>query len=133
MGGRADQLLAQRLRPTPSLHRTPAGLRRRLPCFGRRHRHHPCTAAGRMVLLPLGHPAKITTHPLTYWRTLLGEPLDEVERRLSDLPPAVVDGEGVAPVRHHHELRHGPVAPLPLVGGVRDRPRHRVVLLTLDE
>src|SRR3954463_15097269 len=71
MGGRADQLLAQRLRPTPSLHRTPAGLRRRLPCFGRRHRHHPCTAAGRMVLLPLGHPAKITTHPLTYWRTLL--------------------------------------------------------------
>src|SRR4051812_48042907 len=71
MGGRADQLLAQRLRPTPSLHRRPAGLRRRLPCFGRRHRHHPCTAAGRMVLLPLGHPAKITTHPLTYWRTLL--------------------------------------------------------------
>src|SRR3954447_22702337 len=71
MGGRADQLLAQRLRPTPSLHRTPAGLRRRLPCFGRRHRHHPCTAAGRLVLLPLGHPAKITTHPLTYWRTLL--------------------------------------------------------------
>src|SRR3954449_3301389 len=71
MGGGADQLLAQRLRPTPSLHRTPAGLRRRLPCCGRRHRHHPCTAAGRMVLLPLGHPAKITTHPLTYWRTLL--------------------------------------------------------------
>src|SRR3954447_26377819 len=71
MGGRADQLLAQRLRPTPSLHRTPPGLRRRLPCFGRRHRHHPCTAAGRMVLLPLGHPAKITAHPLTYWRTLL--------------------------------------------------------------
>jgi hypothetical protein len=24
-----------------------------------------------MVALPLGHPAKITTHPLTYWRTLL--------------------------------------------------------------
>src|SRR3954453_20047880 len=71
MGGRADQLLAQRLRPTPSLHRTPPGLRRRLPRPGRRHRHHPCTAAGRMVLLPLGHPAKITAHPLTYWRTLL--------------------------------------------------------------
>src|SRR4051812_44436689 len=71
MGGRADQLLAQRLRPTPSLHRTPPGLRRRLPRPGRRHRHHPCTAAGRMVLIPLGHPAKITAHPLTYWRTLL--------------------------------------------------------------
>jgi hypothetical protein len=23
---------------------------------------------GRLAPLPLGHPAKITTHPLTYWR-----------------------------------------------------------------
>src|SRR3954451_15907517 len=31
------------------------------------------------------------------------------------------------------KLRDGPVAPLPLVGGVRDRPRYRVVLLALDD
>jgi hypothetical protein len=27
---------------------------------------------GRLAPLPLGHPAKISTHPLTYWRGLLG-------------------------------------------------------------
>ena len=45
----------------------------------------------------------------------------------------MVDREGVASVRDLHDLRHGGVAPLPLVGGVRDRPRHRVVLLALDD
>ena len=34
-----------------------------------RHRHDRCPAPGRLVPLPLGHPAKITTHPLTYLRT----------------------------------------------------------------
>src|SRR5262249_20234927 len=52
-----------------------------------------------------------------------GEPLDEVERRLGDLAPAVVDREQAASVRDLHYLRHPGVAPLPLVGGVRDRPR----------
>src|SRR5262245_35687434 len=63
----------------------------------------------------------------------LGEPLDEVERRLGDLAPAVVDREGVASVRDLDDLRHGGVASLALVGGVRDRPRHRVVLLAVDD
>jgi hypothetical protein len=63
----------------------------------------------------------------------LREPLDEVERRLGDLVPAVVDREGVASVRDLHDLRHCRVAPLPLVRGVRDRPRHRVVLLAVDD
>jgi transposase len=57
-------------RPAAPLHRTTPRLRRRLPRPGRGHRHHPCPAAGRVVALPLGHPATITTHPLTYWRTL---------------------------------------------------------------
>src|SRR2546427_10693272 len=59
----------------------------------------------------------------------LGEPLDEVERRLGDLAPAAVDREGVASVRDLHDLRHGGIAPLPLGGGGRERPRHRVILL----
>jgi hypothetical protein len=45
----------------------------------------------------------------------LGEPLDEVECRLGDLAPAVVDREGVAPVGDLRDLRDGGVAPLPLV------------------
>jgi hypothetical protein len=63
----------------------------------------------------------------------LGKPFSEGERDLGDATPAVVDREGVAPVRDLHDLRHGGVAPLPLVGGVRDRPRHRVVLLAVDD
>src|SRR5262245_25388778 len=62
-----------------------------------------------------------------------GEPLDEVERRLGNLAPAMVDREGVAPVSDLHNLRHGGIASLPLVGGVRHRPWHRVVLLTFDD
>jgi hypothetical protein len=38
-----------------------------------------------------------------------GEPLDEVERRLGDIVPAVVDRQGMAPVRHLHDLRHAGV------------------------
>src|SRR6187200_93669 len=63
----------------------------------------------------------------------LGEPLDEVEGGLGDLAPAVIDGEGVAAVRHLHDLRYGGIALLPLVGGVRDRPRHGVILLAVDD
>src|SRR4051812_36611999 len=65
-------LLAPRLRSTPSLHRAPPRVRRCLPRPGRRHRHRPCPPPGRLVPLPLGHPTEITTHPLTYWRELLG-------------------------------------------------------------
>src|SRR5512132_1343825 len=63
----------------------------------------------------------------------LGEALDEVKRRLGDLAPAMVDSQGMASVRHLHDLRDAGVALLPFVGGVRDRPRHRVILLPVDD
>src|SRR5512133_4080700 len=63
----------------------------------------------------------------------LGEPLDEVKRRLGDLAPAVVDRQRVSPVRDLHDLGDAGVAPLPLEGGVRDRPGHRVTLLAVDD
>src|SRR4051794_2891450 len=66
-------MLAQRLRQTPSLYRTPPSLRRRLPRPGRSHCHCSCAMPGRLAPLPLGHPAKISTHPLTYWRGLLSK------------------------------------------------------------
>src|SRR4051794_37063543 len=72
LGRRADQLLAQRLRQAAPLHRAPPRLRRCLPRPGRRDRHPPCPASGRLVPLSLGHSTEITTHPLTYWRTPLG-------------------------------------------------------------
>jgi transposase len=67
---RAHPRLAQRLRQAPPLHRTPPRLCRRLPLPGRGHHHHPCSAPGRLIPLPLGHPATNTTRPLTCWRTL---------------------------------------------------------------
>src|SRR3954453_17994066 len=69
LGGRARQLLAQRLRPAAPLHRTPQDLRRGLSRPRRRHRDPACSPSGRLVPLPLGQPAAVTTHPLTYWRT----------------------------------------------------------------
>jgi len=63
----------------------------------------------------------------------LGEPLDEVECRLSDLTPTLVDGQRVPPVRDLGDLGDAPIALLPLVGGVRDRQRDRVVLLAIDD
>jgi hypothetical protein len=53
--------------------------------------------------------------------------LDEIERGVRDFLPAVVDSERVAAVRDLHDLRHPQVVSLPLVRGIRDRPRHRVV------
>jgi hypothetical protein len=70
VAGGADQLLVQRLRQAPPLHRTPPRLRRRIPRPGRRHRHRPCAMPGCLAALPLGLPTTITTHPLTYWRGL---------------------------------------------------------------
>src|SRR5262245_37673739 len=49
-----------------------------------------------------------------------GEPLDELECRLGDLLPAVVDRQRVATVGQLLDLGHARVAPLPLVGGVGD-------------
>src|SRR3954463_3893124 len=65
--------------------------------------------------------------------TRRGEPVDEVQRCVGHLAPPVVDRERVTPVRDLHDLRHCRVLALALVGGVRDRPRHGVVLLAVDD
>src|SRR4029077_17232076 len=64
-------------------------------------------------------------------RTGLREPLYEIERRLGDFAPAVVDREGVATVGDLHDLRHTGVAPLPLVASVEVRQWHQVGLLAV--
>src|SRR5258707_8951286 len=61
------------------------------------------------------------------------EPLDEVERGLRDLLPAVVDGERVAAIGHLLDLGDALVALLPLVGRVGNRPGNRVVLLPVED
>src|SRR5215218_761467 len=61
------------------------------------------------------------------------EPLDEVERGFRDLLPAVVDGQRVATVGHLLDLGDARVALLPFVGGAGDRPRNRVVLLSVED
>src|SRR6185369_3674341 len=61
------------------------------------------------------------------------EALHELERRLGDFPPAAVDRERVAAIRHLLDLGHGLVSPLPLVGGVSDRPGNGVVLLSVED
>src|SRR6266540_5175725 len=63
----------------------------------------------------------------------LGESLDEAGGGVGDLPPAAVDCERVPAVRDLGDLGHALVALLPLVGGVRDRPRDRVVLLARND
>src|ERR1041385_391051 len=61
----------------------------------------------------------------------LDESVDEVECRLGDLAPPVVDRERVASVRDLHDLRHGGGALLPPVGGGCGRPPGGGVLLAL--
>src|SRR5262245_2131815 len=75
-------------------------------------------------------PSVRTSSPRT---DRLGESLDEVECRLGDLLPAVVDGQRVAAVGHLLDLGDARVALLPLVGGVGDRPGNRVVLLPVED
>src|SRR4051794_32279497 len=61
------------------------------------------------------------------------EPLEEVQRRLRDLLPAVIDRQRVTAVGHLLDLGDARVPLLPLVGGLGDRPRDGVVLLALDD
>jgi hypothetical protein len=63
----------------------------------------------------------------------LGEAPYERERSVGDLPPAAVDGQRMAAVRHLDDLRDAFVALLLLEGRVGDRPRDRVILLARDE
>ena len=62
----------------------------------------------------------------------LDESPDERQRLVSDLPPAAVDDQSVAPVRHLDDLGDTLVLLLFLVRGVRDREGSRVVLLQLE-
>ena len=62
----------------------------------------------------------------------LDESPDERQRLVSDLPPAAVDYQSVAPVRHLDDLGDTLVLLLFLVRGVRDREGSRVVLLQLE-
>ena len=94
-----------------------------------RDRQHPSAGAARVANLTRcrlrdGGPP---------WSSGLGEALDEVERGLSHLLPAMVDRQRVAAVRDLLDLRDARVLALPLVGGVRDRPGNRVVLLAVDD
>src|SRR3982751_213626 len=61
------------------------------------------------------------------------EALDEAERGASDLVPAAVDGEGMTAVRHLEDLGDAWIVLLLLVRGMRDRPRHGVILLAGDD
>ena len=63
----------------------------------------------------------------------LDEALDEIERRVGDFAPTVVDDQRVAAALHLHDLGHALVALLLLVRSVRDRPRHGVILLAVDD
>ncbi len=61
------------------------------------------------------------------------KPFHEGERRGGDLAPAAVDRQRVSAVRDLQDLRHGGVAFLAPERGIRDRPRHRIVLLAGDD
>src|SRR6266852_7552275 len=61
------------------------------------------------------------------------EALDESEGSVGDLAPTAVDDQGMPAVRHLDDLGHSRIAFLLLVGRVRDRPRHGVVFLSVDD
>src|SRR5215217_3469729 len=61
------------------------------------------------------------------------EALDERERLFGHLPPTAVDGERVTAVGGLFDLGDRRVLSLALERCVCDRPRHRVVLLPLDD
>ena len=74
------------------------------------------------------------SRPLAPSGLRLHEALDELQRRVGDLLPAVVDGERVAAVLELDDLGDRVlVAPLALERRVADRPRHGVVLGARDD
>src|SRR5262245_24847425 len=72
----------------------------------------------------------------TRWTLILHrscEPLDELERRLGDLPPPGVDRQRVPAARHLDHLGHALVALLLLVCRVRYRKRDRLIPIGRDD
>ena len=68
---------------------------------------------------------------LIVWRRY--KATDKAERGVGDFPPAAVDHERVAAVRHFCDLRHARVVLLSFVTGLTDRPRDSVVLFAGDD
>src|SRR5215469_13959926 len=114
----------------------------------------PSPARARVVAIPMPLPAPVTTatlparfnsmdapsgKPVSRTRRSClgwlraGETLDERERRVGDLAPAVVDGERMPAPGHLGHLGYSGIALLVLVGGAGDRRRSGVVLLAGDE
>ena len=62
-----------------------------------------------------------------------GEAVDECERPFGHLAPAAVDGERVTAVGDLFDLGDSGVVPLALERCVCDRPRHRVVFLSIED
>src|SRR5437588_3859302 len=67
------------------------------------------------------------------WHPNWHKTLDESKRGSSHLAPAVIDDKRMSPVGHRYNLGHALVVLLILVGGVRDRRWHRVVLVAGDD
>src|SRR5438094_10052443 len=79
---------------------------------------------------PTGHPRGGSTSSLSDLPSV--EAADELQRHLRNFLPAAVDGQRVAAARDLLDLGYAGIALLLLVGGVRDRPRDRVVLLAIE-
>src|SRR6516165_2715408 len=114
----------------------------------------PSPARARAVAIPMPLPAPVTTATFrpgpAPWMLLRYRPvsrtcrsglgrlrackaLDERERRVGDLAPAVVDGERMPAPGHLGHLGYSGIALLVLVGGAGDRRRGGMVLLAGDE
>src|SRR5207344_2338718 len=70
------------------------------------------TRISSLLIAPPSVSTHVASRPPGYGaiRHPLGEPLDEVERGLGDLAPAVIDGERVPAIRDLHDLRHSRVS-----------------------
>jgi hypothetical protein len=85
------------------------------------------------ALIPAGARAHAGSVSLAASGFSLDKSLDELERLVASLPPTAVDRQRVSAVRYLNDLSRALVAFLALVGGIRDRPGHGVVLLAGDD
>src|SRR5215211_7941465 len=97
-------------------------------------RAHP-TAAPSSPGLACRQPVRLLLTAGIGSRTTVGrdESLDEGQRLLRHLPPAVVDRERMAPIRDLLELGDALVPPLTFVGRLCDRRVGGVVLLAFED